>query len=447
MATKQQIFSILAGASGPMGRLEIEEAVGERYQVFQSQLDRWVKQGLIEDKGEHHYILTDQGREEVLKRGDFKELEHEPGFEEPPKEPVDLAAKEPGLAGELGATQESLATTEYQQFLKLGKTTGVVPLALIKQTADYIWDGGDFRDMVWVAQAMKDMGIRSDLAGRWWNSWRGKMHRPIPSDLPVDFLPRPKTGERADDKKDGAGKRDYILSDDDSPIYVGEGLGDLDYKDALDLSKIRAARGRGDTHTAASPGTMADEVTKIFGAFKEVMGDKTAGKSYVVKTAPDGTGVVEEIEPGKPVLVNQAEGAKPGESFLVDNEGVVKKLEPGAPVVIFKEAPRPAAAGGTHYLVDQATGKMTEVPAGQPIIIMKESTPNQPQLNPIQFTDKDGKPMVLDLSTFIKLEEHRDQQRRDDETHSTKIGIAKAFKDMLKKAGTALGNISGEESK
>ena len=34
------------------------------------------------------------------------------------------------------------------------------------------------------------------------------------------------------------GERAYILTDDDLPFYIGEGLGNLDYKDAIDLSII-----------------------------------------------------------------------------------------------------------------------------------------------------------------------------------------------------------------
>jgi len=35
------------------------------------------------------------------------------------------------------------------------------------------------------------------------------------------------------------GERAYILADDSLPIYIGEGLGDLDYEDAIELSIIR----------------------------------------------------------------------------------------------------------------------------------------------------------------------------------------------------------------
>jgi len=125
---------------------------------------------------------------------------------------------------------------------------------------------------------------------------------------------------------------------------------------------------------------------------------------------------------------------------------VVKELPAGQPLVIIKEAPKQASPSGTHYLIDNKSGEVKEVGPGQPVIIIRESA--QSQSTPIQVKDKDGNPMVLDLGTFIKLEEHRDKQRRDEESHETKMEIAKSFKDMLHKAGTALSNIAeGEEEK
>ena len=462
MATKEQIFGILSGASGPMSRVELEEKVGEKYSSFQSQLDRWVKQGGLQNTGEHHYVLTDEGREELLKRTEFKEiLGTEPAFIETPKQPAKQPAteelktaveqsqpakpdEEPGLAGG-GESQESLATTEYQQFLKLGKVTGVNPLALIKQTADYVWEGGDFRDMMWVAQAMKDMDIRQDLRGRWWNSWRVKMHKAIPAELPSEFFSSEsrKSEEKTEaEKKAGTGKRDYILNADDYPTYVGEGLGDLDYKDALDLSKIRTTRGKSDGRPATTASSMAEDVAKIFASFKEVMGDRVAGKSFVVKPGDNGY-QVEELDPSKPLIIPQPQAAKPGQSFYVGDDGVVKELVAGQPLVIVKEAPKPAAAGGTHYLIDNKSGEVKEVGPGQPVIIIRENA--QSQSTPIQVKDKDGNPMVLDLGTFIKLEEHRDKQRREEESHETKMEIAKSFKDMLNLTGKALSNTIGGE--
>lgn len=427
MATREQVFTVLAAASGPMSRAQLEEGVGESYRKFVTQMQRWEKQGLIEDKGDHHYVLTDKGREAALE-GEFDMAEHSAGGsgDGPPEH-----------------SDESLATTEYQQFLKLGKQTGVVPLPLIKQTADHVWSGGDFRDLRWVAVALQQMGIRQDLRSRWFHSWRSYLRQPLPTELPQEFFPPAGGGERKEgEKREGTGKRDYILSSDNAPVYVGEYQGDLDYKDALDLAKVRMARSRGDS-AATTPGSMADEVTKIFTAFKAVTGERVEGRSYVVKPGPEGY-EVEEVDPSRPVLIPQAPGAKQGPSYFVDSDGAVKELAPGQPVVIMKDTPRPPATTGTHYLIDQRTGEVKEVAPGQPVVIIRESSPPA-QSTPIQFTDKDGKPMILDLSTFIRLEEHRDKQRRDEDSHQTKMEIAKGFKDLLHIAQRAASHLGEEE--
>jgi len=424
MATKAQIFGILAAASGPMSRAQLEEQVGVSYRKFQSQLDNWVKAESLQDTGDHNYVLTDKGRDEALSLGEFKDLD-------------ESAGKEPGLGTK--ETEESLATTENQQFLRLGRQTGVVPLSLIKLTADHVWNG-DFRDIKWVAQAMIEMDIRKDLRGRWLNAWRGKMHQPIPADMPAEFSST--QDRKVDEKKEEkTGKRDYILSEDDLPVNVGEGSGDMDYKDAIDLAKIRAGRRR-DTGAAGSNISTVDDILKIV---DRVTNGKSAGKSWVVKPGEGGYSV-EEVEAGKPLII-PPDSTRTGPSYLVDGEGKVQEIEPGRPLVIIKETPKVAAGvSSSYHLIDKTTGQVTDVAPGQPVIIMRESAPaSTSQLSPIQVTDKDGKPMVLDLSTFIKLEEHRDKQRQDEEAHQTRVEIAQTFKDLLSKAATALSHMGEEE--
>jgi len=409
-----------------MSRTELEEKVGESYRRFQTQLDRWEKQELIKDTGDHHYVMTEKGREEALRASIDQEME-------------------PLLLEKPEHTEESLGTTEYQQFMKFGMHTGVVPLGLIQQTAAHVWDGGDFHDLKWVAQAMQEMGIRQDLRGRWFHRWRSYLKAAIPTDLPSEFFSsesRKAEEKKEAERKEGAGKRDYILNEDDYPIYVGEGGGDLDYKDALDLSKIRAIR-RKDLAHATTAGSMADDVTKIFGAFKAIMGEKAEGKSFVVKPGNGGYEVV-EVDTSKPMLIPQPQGNKPGASFFVDNDGTVREVPPGQPVVIIKESPKPASTSGTHYLIDQRTGEVKEVAAGQPVVIIRESAPSQP----FQLTGKDGQPMIINLDNLpllTKLEEHREKMRRDEESHQVKIDIAKGLKEVIKNLGGALSEMGGEE--
>lgn len=413
MATKEQIRNVLIEADGkPVSRTTISEKLGEPISNFQTQLDRWVKQGLMEDTGDHNYVFTDVGKKEALN-----------------EEAIKLIGDEKELLSD-----ESLGATEYQQFIRLGKITGVLPVNLIIQTATHVWNGGDYTDLNWVAEAFKQMGIRRDLATRWWHSWRSFLRQPIPSTAP-EFVTQPasvaKEGESTKGKAE-PGTRDFILNEDDNPTYVGEGLGDLYYKDALDLSKIRGGakvRGSGQTKSESpsdslaakavdkiigdmqpAPGPPIDETTKLLAqikALKELLGlgDKPDSTDDLTRLITVFKSVQEIVENNKPAT----------------NPNQVRQL-----------------------LVDKQTGEVKEVAPGQPVIIIRENAPAS-QLTPIQVTDRDGKPMILDLSTFIKLEEHKDKQRRDEDSHETKIGIAKGFKDLLKAATKAAAHMADEE--
>src|SRR4030042_6940532 len=79
MATKLQIFKILAACQVPVSREFIADRVGESYRNFQTQLDRWKKQGVIEEK-HRLYLLTQAGELEL------KELEHPKVNQEPSPE-------------------------------------------------------------------------------------------------------------------------------------------------------------------------------------------------------------------------------------------------------------------------------------------------------------------------------------------------------------------------
>lgn len=251
------------------------------------------------------------------------------------------------------------------------------------------------------------------------------MHQPIPSNLPPEFL----SGKKADEKKDEeSGKRDYILAENDNPTYVGEGLGDLDHKEALDLSKIRAsakARVLGQTKSE-SPGDSlaAKAVEKVIADMQPASGTPT---DETLK-------VITQLKALKDLIALDAKPDSGDE--LTRLLSLIKSLK--EVTADNKQAASPSLV--KQLLVDNRTGAVTEVAPGQPVIIIRESAPS-PQSTPIQVTDRDGKPMVLDLSTFIKLEEHRDKQKRDEESHQTKIEIAKSFKDLLKHAQTAMSHM------
>lgn len=65
MATKEQIFKALEPFKGKgLDRKILGKRIGEDYRHFQSQLDRWVKQELL-NESKHQYLLTEKGRKEL----------------------------------------------------------------------------------------------------------------------------------------------------------------------------------------------------------------------------------------------------------------------------------------------------------------------------------------------------------------------------------------------
>lgn len=432
MATKKQFLTVLSAAGGPLTKAELEAKIGQPYREWQTQMKRAIEAKLVEE-ADGSFVITDKGHEELLE-DDIEQEKNIPG------------GAGAGSGGD-EHSEESLGATEFQLFMKYGRMTGVVPMSLIKQTADHIWNGGDYKDLKWVAQGLQEMGIRQDLRTRWFHSWRSYLKSPVPQDVPAEFF----RGEsKADekkaetDRKEGAGKRDYILTEDFRPQYVGEGMGDLDQKDAIELAKIRASRGKTEER-AGTPGSMAEEITKMFAAFKEIMGGQAQGKSYVIKPGVDGY-QVEEVDGDKPMLVPQPAAPKAGPSYYVDSDGGVKEVPPGQPVIIIREQPKPVAQGGTQYLIDKSTGEMREVSGNQPVVIIRDAAPAASQTTPIQIKDKDGNPMVLDLATYLKLDDHKEKQERDRETHQTKLDIAKEFKNLLKNAQSALSRMGEDET-
>jgi len=373
---------------------------------------------LLTEEGKNIYTLTEKGRNEALE-GEYR------------TDPVDEV------------DEERLGTTEYQQLIKRGKQTGVTPLALIVQTAEHIWNGGDYNDLEWVLKAMQEMSIRRDMALRWWHSWRSYLKQPIPANV-SSFVTQAE-GDRTGGKESPKSiKRDYILGEDDSPIFVGENCGDLNYEDAVSLARARAvgkAKGSSNDSKQQSVGSFADEVAKTWNAFQQMSGEKTQGKAYLMRPGEDGKYQMEEVDPNRPTIINPPNAdIKPPPQLLIDSEGEVKEIPFGQPIVI----KQPTPVNTPQYLIDRATGKVESVTPGQPIVIIQERPQPQNAMTPIQLTDKDGNPMVIDLSTFIKLEEHRNKQRRDDESHEAKMEITKGFKDILTKASNAVSHMAEE---
>ncbi|GAH63488.1 unnamed protein product, partial [marine sediment metagenome] len=223
--------------------------------------------------------------------------------------------------------------------------------------------------------------------------------------------------------------RSYVLDEIDKPIYVGEGLGDLTYKDAVDLAKVRSGRMARPVSGAQSAGpTSAEEIIKIVNAVREWSGGQEGQKSYVVTPGEKGA-VVQEVEPGKPLVVPSPTASHPV-TYVVDG-GEVRELKPGEPLVIKKEVAAPPVQ--KTFVVRQTSEGMVaeEHDLSKPIIINPSSSPTLPGF-PFPVMDSDGKPVLgsdgqpvyANIEPMLKYMGFQGEQRRADERHVALMGLA-----------------------
>ena len=163
--------------------------------------------------------------------------------------------------------------TPRQKFEEIGQLIGIRPERITLATR-LVWSG-DYNDLVWVWNALGQVDIDVDLRKVWTNSWRAHLKKGIPAELePIlaaELEPHLGDEGKVEGKRAAEGKpregRSYILDENDMPLYVGEGLGDLIYRDAVDLAKLRAAKAARPVSGAQPPGqSSAEEIIKIVNA-------------------------------------------------------------------------------------------------------------------------------------------------------------------------------------
>lgn len=397
MAYREQILGILSGESGPMNKAVMSKRLGVPTSSWQTQADRLEKQGLVEKNEQKEYTITEAGREVALAQ---------------PPEPPEPPPPEPGEE-----TEESLKTTEYQQFIKMGKDTGVVPLALIEQVATHIWRGGDYRDLKWVWQGITEMGIRPDLARRWFHSWRSFLHQPIPLELAIEVA-APQTSAEKTAKVALGKERDYILVD-DVPVRVGQGIGDFDLESAKELAALRALKDRfskgGTASTGAAPPGAAPpveqrlpELITALAAFKEKPNDESVN-----------------------TLLKE----------LSDTKFDALKQE------IISRIPQVAEPKSFIQQMTEFGAAMTNLgPILRSILGIPETPPpGPPTTTPIQLTDEKGNPMVMDIQSLISLKKFEGEERRADAEQKTKQETGAAMRDFMSKIGSAAAKMAGRE--
>lgn len=467
MAHKREILDSILVAGGPTKLGEAAKRLGLKGREIKAQVDRCIKQELVFRNNEKDLIITEKGRqaledlrsEEAIAAAVAKPIPKPPATpevaaevtaevkpEEAPPPSHGASAIGPPITPKLLPSEAEAGLTEYDFFFNICRTVGLDDQNSGLVTR-HIWQGGKNEDLDWLWKGLMQMQVRPDLAARIWHSWRSHLSMGIPETL-KDLLGTDKPASASGDgDKSGAdrvpagkGLMSHIIRD-NSPVYVGEGYGDMNYTDAIHLCEVRAAGLARASSTGAAvqtPGSMADEMVKVFNAFKDTMGDQIKGKSFIINQDEEGAHF-EEIPMDKPVLVKEPRPAQaePGKSWVVNAQGEVTEVPAGKPIVIQQSIPATVTPPvGRHWLYDKATGKVEEVTADQPIIIAAQPA-QQPQSPMISFQDPQGNPFTLDLSTYFKLEDHKNKVRREDEAHDVKIEIAKGAKDLVEKATRA----------
>ena len=463
MADQLQLLEAVLQAGGPTRLGEIAKKVNSEPANIRTQIKRLVKNHYLSATGEKDldYALTDPGREKIeeLRREKGGQSQTAPavGIEtKPPETPAtptpttETPAPPAAAVAEPLPSEDKAGATEYPQFTSICEIVGLDPKVAALVTR-HVWLGGKWDDLDWVWKALLQMQVRPDLGQRIWHAWRSQLQQSVPPNL-QELLGSGKSvtaktagagGAEAEEVVTGRPAKGFMshIIRDNTPVYVGEGLGDMDYKDATRLCEVRAAaaaRSAPAASTAQTPGSMAEDLVKVVNAVRGLGGEGEVGKSYLIEQTQEGA-QVSEITPGAPVVVEKLAPPQPeaGKSWLINQAGEVQALEPGKPMVIMQAAP-PAAAveKSKSYVWDRSTGEVKEVAAGEPIIL--GGLGPQPSTSPtIQFQDPSGNPFTLDLSTYFKLEEHKAKVKREEESHEVKMEIASGVKDIVLKAGRA----------
>ena len=371
------------------------------------QLKRLRDKGYVEGDSQEGWLITDDGKKEL-----------------------DRGGVHPSMLDE--------GVSPRDKFEAIGRLIGISQDRIVLAT-DMVFKG-DYNDIKYVWETLGEAGIRDDLRRIWVNYWRHDLEQGIPPELEsVLVIPEHKkegvteTGVKAEEG------RSYILRD-DLPVYVGKDLGDLSYVDALDLAKVRAARAARSVQGASSQQSSADDIIKIVNAVREWGGQsgQAAPKSYMVTQGEEGA-IVQEVEPGKPVVLSAPQASKPAATFFVDGAGNVTQAQPGEPVVIRQQSATPQTK---TFIVRQTSEGIVaeEHELGKPIIINNPApgasmTPMYPF--PAMGADgkpivgQDGKPVYVDIEPMMKWMGFQQEQRRADERHSTLMGLAQTIKENL----------------
>ncbi len=382
MATIQQLLEVLNTKEAAVSTSELAKELGSSNETTLKQLKREKDKKTVDGSSEDGWVIIEAGKK-ALEQG-------------------------------IHPTMIDEGVTPRQQFEAIGQRIGIKGDRIVLAT-DIVWSG-DYNDIKWVWQALGQADIADDLRGVWVNAWRAKLHKAIPPELETEL-----TGSKTVADEEGKGVttskrgREYIIVDDE-PVRVGENLGDYSLQDAKDILAIRALKSRfaGAAQAGAGPSSATEKVSELL----------TAMEPYINKGS--------DVDALKEMLADKL--------ALLRQEILSHIPQQGSP-------PQPKT------FIEQLTefiGVMGQVKEAGPtlksILGISEAPANPLSGIPVTVTGPDGKPAIMDFSQALDFRKFMAEERRADEAHETRLEIAKGFKDMLGKAGTALSHMAeGEE--
>lgn len=431
MATKDAVLQALSGETVPLTMSQIATKMGIKPNEINTILNRLTEKSLVSKDESNCYIITPEGERELNP-----------------------------------TTLESENLTPQKIFEGYGKTIGIIATQLPLISA-YVFDGGDaMKDLGWVKKGLGDMGVPPDKANIWWNKWRVYLKLPVPADIVEDNPQSSLEAARKQLQKE-SDKKETVMIDwdinpqDDLPMRVGEELGRMTHGEAVQMSILRLqakARAAAAPAPAVAPVTPVDPIAQlntILTMVKDHFIQGTSGaKPMVILPQDDGSLSMQEFDPSKPMLIggrNQAPPPVAPITWVVGPDGSARQLQPGEPLVIqpHQAAPNSQPAAKT-YVVHDSDGSMEEVIPGKPIILRTAPAPAAPPVAAggpmmINAQSPDGKPFTIDIDSYFRLEDHRDETRRKDESHKAKMDLVAGLKDIVQKGVAALGNMGEGE--
>jgi len=425
MANQTEVLEFLSKKEGAGNPTEIAKELQSAEATIVTYLSRLKKKGLVDGGGRDWYI-TDPGKEALERQ----------------KKVV--------------ITKEDVGEDELDRFIYFGQLSAVDP-DKITACVELFQNCASMRSMDEMERVLAEMNVPQTQRTQWKNLYRGFLRNTTPPEEREKLYPLPRlVEERVTVEGERRGEElNYIVEGNDV-LKVGEGLGMFTFKEALQV--VSAKRGTYPQAGQQGQPLDADGIIKIVSAVKEWTGDKgTPPKSYVV-TQGEGGAVVQEMEQGKPVVLNAPVSNPPAATYFVDGEGNVRQAQPGEPIVITQK-PQAAPPSKAFIVRQTAEGMVAEEhDLSKPLIINAPAGQSSGFPGMVPFPvfstdgkpvyDSEGKPVYADIEPMMKMMGFQSEQKRADERHSMLMGLGQTvrenFGDGIQALKDAVSEVKGE---